>query len=182
MSKEAFVVSVSSSRKHSFSKENKKSIELIEGIGVRGDAHSGKNVKHLYIAKRDPQRLNLRQVHLIHSELFDELRSKGFSVLPGDLGENITTVGIKLIDLPTNTILKFGDNTEVMVTGLRNPCHKIDNYQIGLMKEIMEKSSEGKLIRKTGIMSVVIKSGIVAPGDEIEVVLPIEPFKKLECV
>jgi MOSC domain-containing protein YiiM len=176
------VIAVSRSSTHSFSKMNENYITLIEGFGVEGDAHQGKTVRHRFLARKDPTKPNLRQVHLIHLELIRELNRKGFEVSEGDLGENITTEGIDLLNLPTNTILNIGNHSVIQVTGLRNPCVQLDNFQKGLLKAVIEKDENGNVIRKSGIMAIVIKGGIVRAGDKIEIKLPQKPYKKLECV
>lgn len=176
------VVAVCLSEKHSFSKASKDSITLVEGIGVDGDAHAGQTVKHRSRVKRDPNQPNLRQVHLIHSELFDELRKCGFEVSPGNLGENITTKGIDLLALPQKTRLHIGPSAIVEVTGLRNPCLQLDSFIPGLMKAVLVKDEKGNLKRKSGIMSVVIKGGQINLNDAIEVVLPPSPYIQLEVV
>jgi len=176
------VVAVSLSGQHTFSKYNQASINLIAGLGVEGDAHSGKTVQHLYLERKDPTRINIRQVHLIHSELLDEVNAKGFSVNPGDLGENITTRGVDLLALPTATILKIGEKVVIELTALRNPCHQIDEFQNGLLKEVLLKDDEGKLVRKTGVMGMILVGGEVKPGDPISVELPPGPHHALEYV
>ena len=173
------VLSVSRSSIHCFSKEIVQSIVLVQGEGVEGDAHKGKTVKHRSRVKADPTQPNLRQVHLIHNELICELQSQGFKVKPASMGENITTVGIKLLDLPTGTILKIGKDTEIEITGLRNPCAQLDNYQMGLTAAVLEKGFEGEVIRKAGVMGIIIKSGEVFAHDKIKITLPNKPYKLL---
>jgi MOSC domain-containing protein YiiM len=151
-------------------------------LGVAGDAHMGETVKHRSRVRKDPTQPNLRQVHLIHAELFDELRGKGFAVRPGDLGENVTTSGIDLLALPTDTRLHIGATAVVAVTGLRNPCVQIDGFQKGLMAATLDKDAGGNLIRKAGIMSIVLADGDVRPGDAIQVELPAEPSRPLQPV
>ena len=174
-----FVIAVSLSPEHTFSKSNQESIRLIKGLGVGGDAHAGKMVKHRYLAKRDPDRPNLRQVHLIHDELLGKLLKKGFSVAPGQLGENITTKGVDLQGLPTGTKLKIGKNAVVELTGLRNPCKQIDLFQEGLQKALLYTDEEGKLVNEAGVMGIVLEGGEVLPGDSIVVDLPPEPHQPL---
>jgi len=176
------VKSVSKSLSHTFSKKVVEQIKLIKGLGVEGDAHMGETVKHRSRVARDPTQPNLRQVHLIHSELFEELAKKGFFVKEGEMGENITTEGIDLLNLPKDTILKIGAESEIMVTGLRNPCNQLDSIKTGLMKAVLDNDENGNVIRKCGIMGVVIKSGIVKIGDTIEIIFPQKPFEKLACV
>ncbi len=175
------VVAVSSSARHTFSKPNQRSIRLIEGIGVEGDAHSGKRVKHRTLVNQNPLKPNLRQVHLIQSELFDELNAKGFSVEPGQLGENITTRGVDLLALPTGTNLKLGAEAVIELTALRNPCRQIDDYQKGLMNAVADRDGERNIVRKA-VMGIVLIGGIVRPGDSVIVNLPAEPHHRLEYV
>ncbi len=179
---EGVVTAVSRSEGHTFSKANQDSILLIEGLGVEGDAHKGATVQHVSRQKKDANLPNLRQVHLIHSELHDELRERGFEVLPGEIGENVTTRGIDLLGLPVGTLLHLGEEAVVEVTGLRNPCSQIDGFQKGLMAATLDRDAEGNLIRKTGIMSVVVSGGVVRPDDQIRVVLPEGEHRALECV
>ena len=152
---------------------------MIAGLGVEGDAHLGATVQHRSRVKKDPTVPNLRQVHLIHSELFDELRAAGFTVAPGDLGENITTRGVSLLDFPVGTRLNLGDSAIVELTGLRNPCHQIDDFQPGLMAAVLGRDATGGLVRKSGVMSIVIAGGEVEPGDAITVELPALPHRAL---
>lgn len=147
-------------------------IRLIEGIGVEGDAHSGRTVKHRSRVARDPAQPNLRQVHLIHSELFDELSKQGHHVNPGELGENVTTTGIDLLSLPRGTRLHLGASAVVEITGLRNPCVQIERFQSGLLAAVLPRGPDGEVLRKTGVMSIVISDGYVMPGDTITVRLP----------
>lgn len=178
----AQVVNVSTSPTHSFSKPLAKKIVLTAGLGVNGDAHSGVTVQHRSRVARDPSQPNLRQVHLIHCELFEELAAKGFDVSPGVLGENITTQNIDLLALPTDTELHIGSSAIVRITGLRNPCNQLNQFQPGLMAAVLDKAPDGTLIRKAGIMGVVLLSGDVVPGDTIVVKLPPGPRRTLEPV
>ena len=176
------VTAVSRSNQHTFRKVNQPSINLIAGVGVEGDAHAGEKVKHRYLVSLDATKPNLRQVHLIQAELFDEVKEKGFSVEPGQLGENITTRGIDLLALPTGTKLKIGAKAEVELTALRNPCSQIDNFQKGLLKAVVDKDEEGNVIRKAGVMGIVLVGGEIRPGDAIQIELPPEPHQQLEYV
>ncbi len=178
----AKVTAVHISKTHTFSKFSKDEITLLKGLGVEGDAHMGVTVKHRSRVKADPAQPNLRQVHLVHYELFDEVAKKGFSVNPGDVGENITTAGIDLLALPRDTVLKIGVTAAVQITGLRNPCKQLDNFQDGLMAATLDTDTEGNLIRKAGIMGIVLEGGRVKVGDEIRVELPPEPHHRLERV
>jgi len=166
----AVVDSVHLSPTHTFSKTSQDSIMLIEGIGVEGDAHSGETVKHRSRVEKDPTQKNLRQVHLIHSELFEELADKGFEVQPGALGENVTTSGIDLLKLAGGTQREIPSGTTVELTGVRNPCAQIDGLVDGLMEATLDKDSNGNVIRKTGVMSVVVIGGEVKPGDSVSIV------------
>jgi MOSC domain len=176
------VVAVSLRAGHHFSKTPALSIRLREGLGVDGDAHLGRNVQHRSRVRKDPTQPNLRQVHLIHAELFDELGSKGFVVHPGELGENITTSGIDLLTLPAGARLHLGASAIVEITGLRNPCVQIDDFQKGLMTATLDKDADGKLVRKAGIMSIVIAGGDVRPGGTIGVKWPEAPHRPLQPV
>ncbi|WP_020574137.1 MOSC domain-containing protein [Actinopolymorpha alba] len=176
------VVAVSRNGTYSFTKPNYPSITLLAGLGVEGDVHAGVTVKHRSRVARDPSQPNLRQVHLIHEELFAEVAQEGFTVAPGDLGENITTRGLSLLDLPVGTLLRIGDEAVVEVTGLRNPCRQIDNFQDGLLKQLLGRDEAGNVIRKAGIMSTVKVGGVVRPDDAIRVELPAEPHRPLDRV
>jgi MOSC domain-containing protein YiiM len=176
------VAAVSRSAEHSFSKPNVEGIRLLAGLGVEGDAHLGTTVQHLSRVRRDPTQPNLRQVHLIHAELHDELRAAGFHVAAGDMGENVTTRGIDLLALPVDTRLHLGDGAVIQVTGLRNPCAQIDRFEPGLMPAVLGRDADGNLVRKAGIMAIVLAGGDVCPGDAIRVELPPEPHRPLDVV
>lgn len=176
------VTGVHRSPAHTMSKPTQDSIRLLEGLGVEGDAHQGATVKHRSRVKRDPTVPNLRQVHLIHAELHDELERGGFKIVAGQMGENITTRGVDLLALPTGTRLHLGDSAVVEVTGLRNPCHQLDGIQPGLMQATLARDDRGELVRKAGIMGVVCAGGEVRPGDAIRVELPPEPHRPLQPV
>lgn len=178
----ARVEAVSVSPGHTMSKPNTGRILLIAGLGVEGDAHMGETVKHRSRVKRDPMQPNLRQVHLIHAELHDELRARGFDVAPGEMGENITTRGIDLLALPTGTRLVLGPNAVLEVTGLRNPCGQLNGVRPGLMDAVLDRDEAGELIRKAGIMAIVVAGGEVRPGDVIAVEVPAEPHVPLQPV
>lgn len=168
----AHITSVNRSPGYTLMKPSEPQITLLAGLGVEGDAHAGTTVKHRSRVAKDPTQPNLRQVHLIHSELHDEVGAKGMPVLPGQMGENITTRGIDLLSLPKGTILQLGDEATIEVTGLRNPCHQLNNIQPGLLDAVLDRDSEGNLVRKAGIMAVVLQGGIVRQGDPILVTLP----------
>lgn len=176
------VLALSKSQSHTFSKVNQESITLIEGMGVEGDAHLGATVKHRSRVAKDPTQPNLRQVHLIHIELMEELATKGFDIKPGEMGENITTQGISLLDLPKDTILKIGETAKIQITGLRNPCVQLDRFKKGLMKAVLDKKEDGYLTRKAGIMGIVLTGGKVTVEDAIEIEYPPKPYLKLERV
>ena len=174
------VVAVSRARGHRFSKPNEMSIRLLEGLGVEGDAHLGVTVQHSYHVRKNPHAPNLRQVHLIHAELFDELALAGFDVKPGEIGENVTTRGVALLDLPTGARLRIGAAV-IEVPGLRSPCSQIDKFQPGLMERLIDRSGPQARM-KSGVMGVVIAGGDIAPGDAIDVELPPQPHRPLEKV
>lgn len=176
------VTSVSRSSKHSFSKPNRDSITLLAGLGVEGDVHAGVTVKHRARVVQDPTLPNLRQVHFLQEELIAEACREGFALTPGDLGENITTRGIHLLGLPRGTLLHIGEQAVVEVTGLRNPCSQIDDFQEGLLKHVVGRDEAGNIVRRTGIMGIVLRGGEVQPGDAIRVELPDEPHRPLDRV
>ncbi|MCY0936821.1 MOSC domain-containing protein [Streptomyces sp. H34-S4] len=178
----ARVAAVSSNEGYSFTKPTRESITLLEGLGVEGDVHAGVTVKHRSRVAQDPTQPNLRQVHLIHRELFEEVAGAGHQVEPGQLGENVTTEGIDLLGLPVGTLLRLGVDAVVEVTGLRNPCLQIDNFQHGLLKQVVSRDIEGNVLRKAGIMGVVHQGGTIRPGDTIEVTLPPTPHIALDRV
>jgi MOSC domain-containing protein YiiM len=176
------VVAVARDGEHRFSKLAAPSIRLLASLGVEGDAHCGVTVQHRSRVRRDPTQPNLRQVHLIHAELIEELTAAGFAVEAATLGENITTRGLGLLDLPVGARLRIGSDAVVEITGLRNPCIQLDNYQPGLTQAVLDRSPEGELIRKAGVMGIVLTGGEVTPGDRIAVELPPEPHRPLEPV
>lgn len=176
------VEAVARSDGHRFSKSTAESITLIAGLGVDGDAHVGVNVKHRSRVRADPTQPNLRQVHLVHRELFDEMAALGFEVRPGDIGENITTKGIDLLRLPRGTRLRLGRDAVVEVTGLRNPCAQLDAFEAGLMRAMLDRNEDGQLVRKAGVMAIVCTSGTVTPGDQVAIELPKGPHHRLEPV
>ena len=178
----ASVVAVCASSHHTFSKPSLPSITIIAGIGVAGDTHSGELVQHEYLVRKDPTQPNLRQVHLIQAELFDHVADAGFTVAPGELGENVTTRGVDLLSLPTGTLVHLGDDAVIELTGLRNPGSQIDDYQDGLMRLLRYKGDDGSLVRIGGVMAIVTCGGVIRPGDTIETKLPPEPHLPLEYV
>lgn len=176
------VTAVSLSASHTMGKPNADAIRLVAGLGVDGDAHAGVTVKHRSRVARDPTQPNLRQVHLIHAEFHDTLRAQGFDIVAGQMGENVTTRGIDLLGLPTGTRLQLGAAALVEVTGLRNPCYQLNGIQGGLMAATLDRDADGKLIRKAGIMAIVLADGEVRAGDMIDATLPAEPHVPLEKV
>ena len=177
------VVAVSVRAAHGIGKDNAQRIRLVEGLGVEGDAHLGERVQHRSRVRRDPAQPNLRQVHLIHAELHDELAAEGFSGLrPGQMGENVTTSGVDLLALPAGTRLRLGDAAVVEVTGLRNPCKQLDAIKPGLMNATLTRDPDGAVVRRAGVMAVVISGGDVSPGDAVAVELPAGEWRGLEPV
>ena len=176
------VVAVSRAAAHEFSKPTVERIRLLPGLGVEGDAHLGRTVQHRSRVARDPTQPNLRQVHLIHEELHDELRARAFAVAPGVMGENVTTRGVDLLALPTGTRLRLGAEALVELTGLRNPCVQLDGIQPGLMAALRPRGADGHVVRKAGIMAIVLAGGEVRAGDPIGVELPPPPHQSLEVV
>jgi MOSC domain-containing protein YiiM len=179
---DGIVAAVHLSATHTFTKPSAASIRLVAGLGVEGDAHQGTTVKHRSRVARDPGQPNLRQVHLIHAELHDMLNTGGFSVRAGEMGENITTRGIDLLGLPTGAQLHLGDDAVIEITGLRDPCAQLDGLQPGLMAAVLDRDADGRLIRKAGVMAIVLTGGEVRAGDPIRVILPVEPHRALEPV
>jgi len=177
----AKVTSVAKDATHRFSKVPCDEIKLIAGEGVAGDAHRGVTVKHRSRVKIDPTQPNLRQVHLIQAEIIDELQAQGFNVDAATIGENITTRGVDLLALPRDTRLVIGE-AEIQITGLRNPCGQLDGYQKGLTAALLDKTRNGELIRKAGVMGIVLSAGVVKRNDMISVHLPALPHHKLERV
>ncbi|PZF30283.1 MOSC domain-containing protein [Curtobacterium sp. MCLR17_045] len=166
------VVAVSKDGEHRFSKPLVDAVTLVAGWGIEGDAHAGTTVQHRSRVARDPSQPNFRQVHLLHAELFDEVAEAGFSVEPGQMGENVTTSGIDLLGLPEGAVLHLGDDASVQVTGLRNPCQQINGFEPGLLRAVLGRAEDGTVERKGGVMSVVLTGGMVRPGDRIRVELP----------
>lgn len=173
------VVAVSSSPRHSFSKPTRPAITLVAGVGVDGDAHSGVTVQHRSRVRRDPTQPNLRQVHLFSAELHDELRSSGFDLVPGDIGENVTTRGVDLLGLSRGSLLHLGCDAVVAVMGLRNPCRQLDRFRPGLMQATLGRDDAGSVLRLAGVMGVVVQGGVVAAGDPVRVELPPQPHRPL---
>jgi MOSC domain-containing protein YiiM len=176
------VTAVSRSPRHTMVKANADSIRLVAGLGVEGDAHQGVTVKHRSRVARNPADPNLRQVHLIHAELHDELRAAGFAVMPGQMGENVTTRGVDLLGLAAGTRLHLGRRAIVEVTGLRNPCAQLDKIEKGLMAATLDRDADGNLVRKAGIMAIVLAEGEIRPGDPIRVEPPPPPHRPLAVV
>ena len=176
---EGVVAAVARAADHVFTKGCEERIRLVAGLGVEGDAHMGATVKHRSRVARDPTQPNLRQVHLIPGELHDELNAAGFAVEPGDMGENVSTRGLDLLALPTGTKLRIGAGAEVELTGLRNPCVQLDRFRPGLMAAVLDRDEDGGLIRRAGVMGVVVTGGDIRPGDRISAVLPAPPHRPL---
>lgn len=176
------VTDVALSGRHSFSKEPALMIRLKAGLGVEGDAHAGATVKHRSRVAVDPRQPNLRQVHLLGAEVLDRLAREGFAVGPGVIGENITTRGLELHDLPRGTRLRIGADAVIEVTGLRNPCVQLDRFQTGLMQAVLERRSDGEVLLRCGVMGVVLADGLAQPGDAIAITLPAgrhEPLRRV---
>jgi MOSC domain-containing protein YiiM len=157
-------------------------ISLLAGLGVEGDAHCGATVRHRSRVAKDPSQPNLRQVHLLHQELLDDLRQQGLAVLPGQMGENITTLGLPLLALSAGTLLRIGPVAVLRITGLRNPCSQIESFMPGLLSAVLDRTGDGQLARKAGIMAVVLTSGPVRPGDAIAVLSEPDTHRPLQPV
>jgi MOSC domain-containing protein YiiM len=176
---ESRVVAVAVAPGHGFSKSVVPRITLVAGIGVAGDTHAGWTVKHRSRVTINPDQPNLRQVHLLHAELLDALAEQGFAIAPGDIGENVLTRGIALLALPCGARLQLGETAVVELTGLRNPCAQLDNFQHGLTKAMIDRGPAGEIIRKAGVMAIVITGGEVLAGDPISIAMPPEPHHPL---
>jgi len=176
------VEAVSCGATHGIGKEAAPAIRLVAGHGVDGDVHAGEKIKHRSRVRKNPEEPNLRQVHLIHTELHEELADQGFDIRPGQMGENVTTSGVELLSLPTGARLRLGSDAVVEVTGLRNPCKQLDEIAPGLMKAVLDRDADWQIVRKAGVMGVVLEDGEVRPGDRIELELPAEPHVPLEPV
>lgn len=166
------VIAVSRDSAHRFSKPVVDAVTLVEGWGIEGDAHAGTTVQHRSRVARDPSQPNLRQVHLLHAEVFDEVAEAGYHLEPGQMGENVTTRGVDLLGLPTGTVLHLGDQARVRLTGLRNPCQQINDFDPGLLRQVLGRADDGSVERKGGVMSVVEAGGVVRPGDAVRIELP----------
>ncbi len=176
------VVSLARSGAHTMSKPRVEAVKLVAGLGVEGDAHAGVTVKHRSRVARDPTQPNLRQVHLIHAELLDDLHAQGFDIAPAAMGENVTTRGLDLLALPAGTELRLGATAVIRITGLRNPCSQLDGLQRGLMQAVLGRAPDGTLVRKAGVMGVVLAGGMVRLGDAITCTLPPHPHTPLQPV
>ena len=163
----ATIIGLARDAQHRFSKQPVRSLTLLAGLGVADDAHAGRTVQHLSRMKQDPGQPNLRQVHLIHAELFEELAGQGFAIEPGQLGENVTTRGINLLGLSAGTRMRLGEEALIELTGLRNPCHQLNGLAPGLMAATLDRDADGELIRKAGVMAVVVTGGEIVVGDAI---------------
>ncbi len=177
-----FVVAVCSSPRHRFSKQPQPAIRLLAGQGVAGDAHCGTTVQHIYLKRRNPLAPNRMQVHLIQSELLDELAVAGFDLKPGQLGENITTRNMNLLSLPLGTQLHLGDEAIVELTGLRSPCSQIERFQPGLLKQVIARDAANQVLAKAGVMAIVIHNGLVQPGAHVQTTLPPHPHTSLTMI
>lgn len=176
------VVAVARDGAHRFSKTPVDAIRLVAGLGVEGDAHAGVMVKHRSRVARDPRQPNLRQVHLLHAEMLDELNAQGFNLAPADVGENVTTRGVDLLALPAGTRLRLGSHAVVEVTGLRNPCAQLEAFRTGLMAALLGRDAHGELVRKAGVMAMVVAGGTVQADDVICIELPPAPHQRLQPV
>lgn len=176
------VIAVARDAQHRFNKQIVPEITVLAGLGVEGDAHLGATVQHRSRIAIDPGQPNLRQVHLIQAELFDELSDRGFAIAAGDLGENIATAGINLLALPQGTLLAIGGSAVLEVTGLRNPCAQIERFRPGLLTAVLDRGTDGRVIRKAGVMAIVHAGGTIRPGDAIAITFPPLPHRRLERV
>lgn len=176
------VVAVNQSPDHAMRKPSQPVVRMVAGLGIEGDVHAGASIQHRSRLGRAASQPNLRQVHLIATELHDELRAAGFDLGPGEMGENVTTSGLDLLALPAGTRLRLGDAAVVEITGLRTPCSQLDGVRPGLMAAVSPQDEHGHVVRRAGVMSIVVASGDVRPGDPIIVELPSAPHRPLPPV
>lgn len=176
------IVSLHRNADHTFAKGAVEEFTLIAGVGVEGDAHAGATTQHLSRQKKDPNRPNLRQVHLVAREVHEGLLADGFDVPGGGFGENITTRGLELGDLPVGTTLRLGDEALIVLTGFRDPCAQIDRAQEGLRAAVSFKPEIGPMLFRNGVMAMVVRGGVVRAGDAIAVALPPEPHQRMQKV
>lgn len=178
----AMVESVHRSESHDFTKATVEEVVLVAGVGIEGDAHAGATVQHVSRKKKDADRPNLRQVHLVSAELHEELVADGFDLDHGGFGENLVTRGIALGDLPVGTTLALGDDAIIVLTGLRDPCAQIDRHREGLRAAVAFDPGEGPKLFRDGAMAMVVRGGVVRTGDPIGVALPPEPHHPMRKV
>lgn len=176
------VAAVHRSARHAFTKHAEACITLLAGLGVEGDAHCGHTVQNRYLKRLDSSRPNLRQVHLLQAELLDELRTQGFEVSAGGLGENISTRGLDMLSLARGTRLHIGADAIVELTGLRAPCVQIDRFRNGLKAQVTTRDARGASIIKAGVMGIVLRGGAICGDDVIVVRPPDGPHAPLEPV
>ena len=182
MNLSARVEAVSANIDHGFSKATMDVIRVIRSYGVETDAHFGTKVQHLHLIKKDPTRPNLRQVHLIALERINEWNTLGHPVRCGSLGENITTSGVDLEHLPAGTRIRFQSGAEILLTGLRKPCHQVDKFSPGLLKLTVSETKDAEIPFRIGVMGVVLVTGEIVRGEGIQLLLPSEPHHFMEKV
>lgn len=161
------VIAVCLAAKHRFVKTPALEIHLVAGLGVEGDAHFGATSQHRYDKRYAPSKPNLRQLHMIDAATYQLLRADGFDVHPGDLGENVTTAGIDFTDMSAGTIVKIGQHAQLELTGLRQACVLIDKHLPGLRLAVERQGSGKKKFVRGGVMSRVLRDGVIRPGDAI---------------
>ena len=157
----AAVVGLSIDDGHHFSKRAVERVTMVAGVGIEGDVHAGPLVQHRSRVRVDPNQPNLRQVHLIDDAVFAVAASAGFEIDHGDLGENVTVSGLDVHGLAVGTMLRLGESAFVAVTGLRNPCGQINGLRPGLL-DVLRRADGGDIVRRAGIMGVVVRGGEVA--------------------
>ena len=114
---------------------------VVTGAGLEGDRHA------------HPQ--SLRQVLLMEKEILDSLELK-----PGSIRENVTITGLSIHGLPAGQRLHLGDQVVLEVTGLCEPCSRMDEIRAGLRETL-----DGK----RGVLTRVIQGGDVQVGDSVAV-------------
>ena len=140
------IVAVSVSERKGEVKHNVDQARLVVDHGLAGDAHAEGGI---------------RQVSLLARESIDKMVAAGAKVKPGDFAENLTVLGLAVMNLPVGTRLRVGDAVELEVTQIGKTCHK------GCaIRELVGDC----VMPKEGIFAQVLNEGLVKPGDTIEVV------------
>jgi len=141
------------------------SIQLVEEFGVEGDYHAGKTIRHRYLAKKDPDQPNHRQVLLIDAKILGDLDQRGIRIIPGQMGENIVCYGIDVMLLEIGTRFTAGEAL-LEITEARHPCHQLNDSHPDLYQAVIEEIG-GEEIYSAGVFARVIRGGNVDAGNSI---------------